>query len=292
MIRKKTKKKRRGIQVYIFEKITSKEAFIEKFKVDHFSILLVNFGSVNMRINSRRLYLSANELIVIPKRSHCEILALSEDLEICQLSFSSDFAFENSVRWPRIRYLEFFMAQRSSKIMLGKKDVALVIDSFSLMNEKILSRGSHIHKEEIILHSFIILLDELSNIYHRSSWYQTAKHSRTEELVIQFFYALELNIRKEHSVKFYADTLHVTSVHLNSVVKKVIQKTTKQCIEQSVLTEAKMLLQNRKYTITDIVDELGFRCPSHFCVFFKKHCGISTSEYRVLLGLDSKRPME
>lgn len=284
MVRKKSKYHHPGLQVYIFERFTSKNDFNALFKADHFSILLVNRGSVCMQVNSRKLELIANDLIVIPKRALCEILILSDHLQISQLSFTSGFAFENSLRWPQIKYFEFFITQISSKILLKKKDAQLVLDLFTLINSKVVRNNLHLYKKEILLFSFNLLLYELAGIYHRSSWRVSAKHSKKEEMIIQFFRILEMNCRKQHNVKFYADDLHITAGHLTKIVKEVTQKTAKECIVQSIVLESKILLQNNQLTILDIIEELEFTDSAAFSNFFKRHTSMSPSEYRSQLN--------
>lgn len=273
-----------GLQVYIFETYTSRNAVMDLLIVDRFSVLIINTGAICIQINNRKIHLFINELIVIPKRSTCEILIMSSQLQICLLSFSSEFAFENSIKWPHIGYFEYFTTQHVSKIFLKKKDMVPLIDLLKLVDSKAKSSNKHIYKKETLLLSFNLFLYELARAYYISSWYSNVKHSSTEKLVIHFFRLLELNSRKQHSVKFYADALHVSSGHLTKIVKHVTEITAKQCIENAIILEAKILLQNNDLTILYISEELKFANTSFFSTFFKKHTALSPSEYRLRLN--------
>lgn len=284
MVRKNSKYRHIGLQVYIFEKLTSKIDFSKLLNTDHFSILLVNSGSLFIQINDKEVTVSGNEILVIPRRTSSEILAISNQLQICLLSFTADFVFENSIRRPHIGYFEFFITKLSSKILLRNKDVALLIDSLILINSKVLHPRSYIYKGETILFSFNLLLYELAGIYHRSSWHISLQHSKKEKLVMQFFKILEMNCREQHSVKYYADTLEVTTDHLSKTVKQVTEKTAKQFIEEAIVLEAKILLQNKNLTILCIAEELQFTDFSAFSNFFKRHTSLSPSEYRTRLN--------
>lgn len=284
MVRKNSKYRHIGLQVYIFEKLTSKIDFSKLLNTDHFSILLVNSGSLFIQINDKEVTVSGNEILVIPRRTSSEILAISNQLQICLLSFTADFVFENSIRRPHIGYFEFFISKLSSKILLRNKDVALLIDSLILINSKVLHPRSYIYKDETILFSFNLLLYELAGIYHRSSWHISLQHSKKEKLVMQFFKILEMNCREQHSVKYYADTLEVTTDHLSKTVKQVTEKTAKQFIEEAIVLEAKILLQNKNLTILCIAEELQFTDFSAFSNFFKRHTSLSPSEYRTRLN--------
>ena len=284
MVSKNSKYRHLGLQVYIFESFTSKIAFSEILMLDHFSILIVNSGSLSIRLNNREVAVFENELLVVPTRSSCEILIMSDQLQICLLSFTTEFAFENSIRRPHVGYFEFFITKLSSKIFLKSKDVVLLIDLFKLLNSKVMRSSIHIFKNETILFSFNLLLYELAGMYHRYSWHITVKHTQKEKLVMQFITNLEINCRKQHSVKFYADTLLVTTDHLSKTVKQVTEKTAKQHIEQAIVLEAKILLHYNHLTILDISEELQFSNSSFFSTFFKRHTSLSPSEYRSRLN--------
>lgn len=273
-----------GLQIYVFKTLSSRIAIMELLIVDRFSVLMINSGALGIQINNQKIHLFINEIIVIPKRSNCEILIMSSQLQICLLSFSSEFAFDNSTKWPHIGYFEYFTAQYVSKIFLKKKDITPLIDLLKLVDSKAKNSNKHIFKKEILLLSFNLFLYELARAYYISSWYSNVKHSSTEKLVIQFFRLLELNCRKQHSVKFYANTLHVSSGHLTKIVKHVTEITAKQCIENAIILEAKILLQNNDLTILYISEELQFANTSFFSTFFKKHTSLSPTEYRLRLN--------
>ncbi|RKR08892.1 AraC family transcriptional regulator [Flavobacterium sp. 90] len=284
MVSKKSKYFHIGLQVYIFEKFTSKKSLSKLFKVDHFSILIVNSGSLSILIDNTEVTVFESEILVIPIKTSFEILIMSDQLQICLLSFTTDFVIENSIRRPHIRYFEFFITQLSSKIFLKSKDVLLLIDLLTLLNSKVLRPSSHVFKDEIILFSFNLLLYELAGIYHRSSWHISLQHSKREKLVLQFFKILEMNCRKQHSVKYYANYLGVNTDHFSRIVKQVTEKTAKQFIEEAILLEAKVLLQNNHLTILYIGEELHFSNSSAFSTFFKRHTSLSPSEYRLQLN--------
>ena len=284
MVSKKSKYHHLGLQVRIFERFTSKIAFNTLFKADHFSILIVNSGSLSIQINDIQITVLGNEILVVPVKTSCEILTMSDQLQISLLSFTTEFAFENSIRRPHIRYFEFFITKLSSKIFLKNKDIVLLIDLLILLNSKVLRSNSHVFKEEVVLFSFNLLLYELAGIYYRSSWHISLQHSKKERLVLQFFKILELNCRKQHSVKYYANVLGVNTDHFCKIIKQVTDKTAKQFIEEAIVLEAKVLLQNNHLTILYISDELHFSNSSAFSTFFKRHTSLSPTQYRLRLN--------
>ena len=274
-----------GLVIHVYENISSNISFHELLSENCFSILIVNSGSLSIQIKNTKIYLSVNEIIVIPTRSSCEILNKSHQLQISLVSFPSAFIFKNSIRRPHVGYFEIFVTKVPSKVSLKRKDAVLLIDLFKLMDSKRRRSEKHIFKNEVVLFSFNLLLYELAAIYSNYSCHIKTRHTRKETIVMQFFRVLESNCKIQHGVKFYADALFITTGHLTKTVKEVTEKTTKQFIEEALVLEVKILLQNEDLTILQIMEELQFSNISFFSNFFKKYTSMSPSEYRIRLNI-------
>ncbi|WP_159456190.1 helix-turn-helix domain-containing protein [Chitinophaga eiseniae] len=79
----------------------------------------------------------------------------------------------------------------------------------------------------------------------------------------------------------FASLLHVHVNHLNSVVKKHTHKTTRDIIHERVIIEAKTLLRNTNWNISEIAYALGFEYPSHFNKYFKQFTSRTPLEFRM-----------
>ncbi|AWM14474.1 AraC family transcriptional regulator [Flavobacterium sediminis] len=77
------------------------------------------------------------------------------------------------------------------------------------------------------------------------------------------------------TAKDYADILSVHVNSLNRAVKEVTGKTTTTLISERIIGEAKAILQNTDWNISEIAYALGFEYPTYFNNFFKKQTGIS-----------------
>ena len=64
------------------------------------------------------------------------------------------------------------------------------------------------------------------------------------------------------------------------VVKKVSGRTASDWIDDYVILQAKQLLRSSSLTIQEVSRELNFSNQSFFGKYFKKHVGMSPSEYR------------
>ena len=78
----------------------------------------------------------------------------------------------------------------------------------------------------------------------------------------------------------YAYRLAVHSNHLNKMLKENTGKTTTEHISGRLIQEAKILLRQTDWNISEIAYSLGFEQLSHFSNFFKKQTSLSPVEVR------------
>ena len=83
------------------------------------------------------------------------------------------------------------------------------------------------------------------------------------------------------TAKDYADQLALHVNHLNRVLKETTGRTTTELIGTRVTQEAKMLLKQTNWTVSEISDSLGFADVAHFCNFFKRQTGVVPGALRV-----------
>ena len=82
------------------------------------------------------------------------------------------------------------------------------------------------------------------------------------------------------TAKDFADTLKVHVNHLNKVLKETTGKTTTEIISSRVSQEAKILLKQTSWNISEIAYSLGFEEVAHFSNFFKKQTRVSPMAFR------------
>lgn len=78
----------------------------------------------------------------------------------------------------------------------------------------------------------------------------------------------------------FASQLNVHVNHLNRAIKEVTHKTTSQLIAERITQEAKILLKQSLWNVTEIGFALGFHEATHFNSFFKKQVGLSPLKFR------------
>ena len=85
---------------------------------------------------------------------------------------------------------------------------------------------------------------------------------------------------KLRTAKDYADGLAVHVNHLNKVLKENTGKTTTDIISSRIVQEAKILLKQTDWNISEIAYCLGFEQVAHFSNFFRKQTSIAPLAFR------------
>ncbi|MBL7931634.1 MAG: helix-turn-helix transcriptional regulator [Bacteroidia bacterium] len=82
------------------------------------------------------------------------------------------------------------------------------------------------------------------------------------------------------TAKDYADRLAIHVNHLNKVLKESTGKTTTHIISSRILQEAKILLKQTDWNVSEIAYSLGFEEVAHFSNFFKKQTSLAPLSFR------------
>lgn len=83
------------------------------------------------------------------------------------------------------------------------------------------------------------------------------------------------------TAKDYAGRLSVHVNHLNKILKENTGKTTTDIISSRIVQEAKILLKQTNWNISEIAFSLGFEELAHFSNFFKKQTSLTPLAFRV-----------
>jgi AraC-like DNA-binding protein len=82
------------------------------------------------------------------------------------------------------------------------------------------------------------------------------------------------------TAKDYADRLAIHVNHLNKVLKETAGQTTTTLIGNRIIREAKILLKQTDWNVSEIAWSLGFEEVAHFSNFFRKQTSLSPMAFR------------
>lgn len=235
-------------------------------------------GSATVKVNLQEYRICGNELVT-----------LMPDAIIHGYSFSDDFSgvmvlLSNSVAeelLPDITsVLPILMDFRQSPVIKLMPDEAKSLYEFyKFIWDKIPRVHGDYGKSELNGLMLSIFYEVLSVCKERYT-YGKFKRTRNEETFYKFYSLIEKEYCRERSVVYFADRLCISPKHLSMVVKKVSGRTASDWIDDYVILQAKQLLRSSSLTIQEVSRELNFSNQSFFGKYFKKHVGMSPSEYR------------
>lgn len=148
--------------------------------------------------------------------------------------------------------------------------------------ERLLYEQSNIPTDRnIIRHYLYVLLYTIKRMYTQQYKIPVVqKKSREEELARRFEELVNENYLDFKSIKTYADRLFVSPKYLSQVTKNIYGKTAKEMILLRTAEEAKSLLMQTDWTVSQIGSMLEFNDPSNFIKFFKRLTGQGPSQFR------------
>jgi len=101
------------------------------------------------------------------------------------------------------------------------------------------------------------------------------------EFLEKVYYKIELNINNsESNVTELSAELGMSRVHLYRRFKDLTGKTPKDYMKETRLKAAAQLLEENRYTVSEVAYQVGFNTPSNFTASFKSYYGISPKEYK------------
>ncbi|WP_276371684.1 AraC family transcriptional regulator [Chryseolinea sp. H1M3-3] len=146
--------------------------------------------------------------------------------------------------------------------------------------------SSYIYKYDLIRNYVLELIHFGQKLQPASTLYST--HNASARVTSLFIELLERQFPIEspqqrltlRTAKDFSERLAIHVNHLNKVLKENTGKTTTELIAARTLQEAKILLKQTNWNISEIAYSLGFEEVAHFSNFFKKQTKLAPLAFR------------
>lgn len=180
---------------------------------------------------------------------------------------------------------EVFQAKGTHLFELTDDQVEEVISVFSKMEREMGS--DYKYKDELIrnylqeLIHFGMKLQPAKEIAHSKPSASARITNLFLELLERQFPIDDLHSTiKLKSASDFSEKLNIHVNHLNRSIKEIMGKNTTAIISERLLQEAKILLTQSPWNVSEIAYTLGFSEVTHFNNFFKKQMDQSPTQYR------------
>jgi len=258
-------------QEYFYIQTAEHPYISEPYRAESYAIEFIRKGSIIMHTGLEKKEVHAPAIITLGPSVIRSFSKNDDDILIDIIFFRPQFFLENQANIFFLSQYDFFEIRNFSE--LTTTDEIKFERIFNLIKE--ISEVKPPHQTSILRSYLYILIYEIDGIQKKKSLVEIQN-----PLFEKFKTILFKDFLKYRTVQHYAETLNVSRKYLSEVIKKSSGKTASDWINETVILEAKVLLQSKNLSINQISERLHFSDQSVFGRFFKNYTGISPLEYR------------
>ncbi|MDR1913420.1 MAG: helix-turn-helix domain-containing protein [Clostridiales bacterium] len=256
------------------------EGYTLPVRLNAIFIIVILQGKLQIRLDYVPYTVSANELLTIMHTHVIQISELSHDFKAKLLVIERTFLDECRLDKRTPSMLGYMQFRQKPRTTLTPDETAHIRLCFGVLEKKIALRTHSFHRE-VMQNALVAFLLELANmLVGKKENLPRPTFSRREEIMNQFLQLLFEHAGEQRAVTFYAEKLCITPQYLSLVLKELTGKTANKWIEEALIMEAKIRLKTPQATIQQVAEALNFSDQSTFGKFFKKHTGLSPTEFR------------
>lgn len=242
------------------------------------AILFCRRGSATVTVDQLRDRVTRDTLLLLLPGSILHLNERTDDFRVRFCAFSLELFSEAAYRLdPSF----FHILHEHAIIRLPDRIIEGVRNWFQMASYTYRDRGN-IFRNTIIRNR---LQNVLLEAFDKTQRFAPDVHSQTgttrqADLFQRFVALVHEHCTEQREVAFYADRLCISTRYLSTIIRSVAHSTAKEFIDRSVVLEIKMLLGSTELSLQEIAYRLHFPDQSYLGRFFKKHTGVSPTEFR------------
>lgn len=247
-------------------------------RCDSGAILFCQRGTARVTINLHTGAVREHTLMLLLPGAILMFSEVSDDFRITYCAFSRALFAEASFRLDP----SFFHFLNENPIAKRLDDGGKGADIWLQMAAYTYADRENIFRNTIVKNRlqnvFLEIYDKIQRNINRRQPGEV--NNRRRELFLRFISLVHEHCYEQREVAYFADRLCITTRYLSTVVRTVSSRTPKEIIDRMVLLEIKVLLQSTDLSVSEIADRLRFPDQSYLGRYFKKHTGLSPTQYR------------
>lgn len=250
---------------------------IRPHKHDAFiQILYLTQGGGDVLINDARYQVSSPALILIPSQN------------------VHGFQFTPTIDGPVVTAAQKSLESMAAVVMpelvsVLRKPVVLHLDESSRHAEALMPLFLGIEREwrvhavgqvaagMSLVMALLVQVARLSNVLEPAPM---ANNSRKAQQIEKFRALVDSHFRERRPIEDYANEMGLTAGHLTRLCREVLNVSSQDVVNARILHEAQRELVYSSDGIKQIAHWVGFEDEAYFTRFFRKHMGLTPSEFR------------
>lgn len=131
----------------------------------------------------------------------------------------------------------------------------------------------------------LVIFRLLSSITH---CFRSEKYDRSLPRLHKVIHLLENNYSKNYTIDELAQTANLSKHYFQNLFKKTYGVTPIEYLTHVRMKHAKFMMNNYRYSTSEIAYSVGYKSPYYFSRVFKQHTSLSPREYRKKKGLQNE----
>ena len=244
---------------------------------DSSAVFICRSGQAVVNIYFKNYLFRKDDILILSLDMIAIFLRVSEDFSVFYCMMSQPFESEVSYNLP----ITFFDLLYLYPVLQTNPEQARTLSAWQEQVE-------WFEKENIHPHSRTIMRNYLESLY-LTIHYELQKIEDNPERVLvgsgekilqEFFYLVAKYASKHRNVAYYAGELCITPYYLSTITIKYMKESPKEIIDAYVILELKKLAETTSLPVKMIAEQLNFEDTSYMGRFFRRHTGMSLTEYR------------
>lgn len=273
------------VQIYDQQNVFDQATFGHPYRPTRSSFLFVKKGRLKIREQINEFEIVENSIFLIDIKYVYEILEISPDAELRLLSYDKNFLETASFKLHRLKVYRDLKTQLQRNFHLTKTEIDIFWTNVESLGYYLQHFDQIEYAQYIIENYFNIILYHLVSVATPRNQESINQMTSQQKITYKFVMLVSDHYLKVKSVQYYADELKLSIRHLSTVVKETSGKTPIEIINEFIFNEAKAQLSTTTLPIKHLATKLNFSDQYAFAHFFKKHQGISPSQYRGMFKL-------
>ena len=196
--------------------------------------------------------------------------------------FHPDFLHGTSLE-RKMKDYTFFSYASNEALHLSEDERKIIADCMAIVSKE-LQNPIDRHTKSLITTNIELIMDYCLRFYERQFVTRQDLNlgaiAKFEKLVDEYIASGKTETEGLPTVKYFADKVFLSPNYFGDMVKAETGKTAQEYIAVRLFSYAKRQLASPELSVKEVAASLGFLYPQHFVRFFKKHSGMTPSEYR------------
>lgn len=196
--------------------------------------------------------------------------------------FHPDFLHGTSLE-RKMKDYTFFSYASNEALHLSEDERKIITDCMAIVSKE-LQNPIDRHTKSLITTNIELILDYCLRFYERQFVTRQDLNlgaiAKFEKLVDEYIASGKTETEGLPTVKYFADKVFLSPNYFGDMVKAETGKTAQEYIAVRLFSYAKRQLASPELSVKEVAASLGFLYSQHFVRFFKKHSGMTPSEYR------------